>query len=209
MFWRRCVFAWPWTFYFVRYHYVLWSSFCRILSQFAWCMLILFSSFREALRLRYSLLPYWYTLFAISEKDASPPMAPLLYHFPTDERTFTVDNAFMVGEALLVHPVVHEAASAVDVYLPNGTWYLHADWSVSLTPSPSLTSLLTFDLSFLIPIPLLTICSLKPSHLRYVASRKLMHFNRAANPSSKIWMLLLNSAWLDYSIDFTPSSFSF
>ncbi|VDO11949.1 unnamed protein product [Rodentolepis nana] len=77
---------------------------------------------RDALRLRYSLLPYWYTLFALSERDASPPMAPLFYHFPTDERTFAIDNAFMVGDALLVHPVVHVGAQSVDVYLPNGVF---------------------------------------------------------------------------------------
>ncbi|VDL94176.1 unnamed protein product [Schistocephalus solidus] len=85
---------------------------------------------RDALRLRYSLLPYWYTLFARSEFDAQPPMAPLMFHFPTDPTTFVIDNEHMVGEALLVHPVVHEGAMSVDVYLPQGTWYLHNDWKV-------------------------------------------------------------------------------
>lgn len=89
-----------------------------------------FLLFREALRIRYSMLPYWYTLFAVSETDASLPMAPLFYHFPEDERTFGIDDAFMVGGALLVHPVVHEGANSVDVYLPQGTWYLHDDWKV-------------------------------------------------------------------------------
>nr|CDS33785.1 neutral alpha glucosidase AB [Hymenolepis microstoma] len=89
-----------------------------------------FDAIRDALRLRYSLLPYWYTLFALNERDASPPMAPLFYHFPTDERTFAIDNAFMVGDALLVHPVVHEGAKSVDVYLPNGIWYLQDDWTI-------------------------------------------------------------------------------
>ncbi|BHF62802.1 hypothetical protein SprV_0200578800 [Sparganum proliferum] len=83
---------------------------------------------RDALRLRYSLLPYWYTLFARSEFDAQPPMAPLMFHFPTDSTTFSIDNEHMVGEALLVHPVVHEGAMSVDVYLPRGTWYLHNEW---------------------------------------------------------------------------------
>ncbi|CDS39626.1 neutral alpha glucosidase AB [Echinococcus multilocularis] len=85
---------------------------------------------REALRLRYSLLPYWYTLFARSEVTSLLPMAPLFYYFPTDENSFSIDDAFMVGEGLLVHPVVQEGASSVDVYLPEGTWYLHDDWRV-------------------------------------------------------------------------------
>ncbi|VDD81861.1 unnamed protein product [Mesocestoides corti] len=85
---------------------------------------------RDALRLRYSLLPYWYTLFARSEHDNRPPMAPLFFEFPNDANTFAIDNQFMVGEALLVHPVVHEGATSVDVYLPKGTWFLHGDWKV-------------------------------------------------------------------------------
>ncbi|KAL5110032.1 Neutral alpha-glucosidase AB [Taenia crassiceps] len=85
---------------------------------------------REVLRLRYSLLPYWYTLFALGEVTSLIPMAPLFFHFPTDENSFSIDDAFMVGEGLLVHPVVHEGASTVDVYLPEGTWYLHDDWKV-------------------------------------------------------------------------------
>ncbi|KAL5968257.1 Neutral alpha-glucosidase AB [Taenia solium] len=85
---------------------------------------------REALRLRYSLLPYWYTLFALSEVTSLIPMAPLFFHFPTDESSFSIDDAFMVGEGLLMHPVVYEGASNVDVYLPEGTWYLHDDWKV-------------------------------------------------------------------------------
>lgn len=62
-------------------------------------------------------------------------MAPLFFHFPTDENSFSIDDAFMVGEGLLVHPVVHEGASSVDVYLPEGTWYLHDDWKVRLDGS--------------------------------------------------------------------------
>lgn len=86
---------------------------------------------RNALAVRYSFLPYWYTLFAMGEYDAQPPMAPMLHHFPRDPLTFKMDDQFMVGEAVLVHPVVKEGATYVEPYLPKGVWYLHDGWKVT------------------------------------------------------------------------------
>lgn len=80
---------------------------------------------RDAVRLRYSYLPLWYTLFYESERTGVPPMRPIWYEFPTDEKSFDVDDEHMVGDALLVRPVIKSGATEVEVYFPgsNQLWY--------------------------------------------------------------------------------------
>ena len=72
----------------------------------------------ETLKLRHRIMPYYYTLFYEAHKTGMPPMRPLFAHFPTDEKTFAIENAHLVGNALLVHPVMEENANSIDVYLP-------------------------------------------------------------------------------------------
>jgi alpha 1,3-glucosidase len=78
---------------------------------------------RSAIRKRYALLPYWYTLFHQTEKEGIPPMRPLWLHFPEDVKTYNVEGQHLVGDALLVSPVTDKGASSISVYLPEGIWY--------------------------------------------------------------------------------------
>lgn len=80
---------------------------------------------RQAIRLRYMLLPYWYTLFYKAEQQGGPIMKPLWVDFPKDKHTFALDDQHLVGSAILVKPVVDQGAVGVTVYLPgeNELWY--------------------------------------------------------------------------------------
>ncbi|XP_004400449.1 PREDICTED: neutral alpha-glucosidase C [Odobenus rosmarus divergens] len=80
---------------------------------------------REAIRQRYTLLPYWYSLFYRAHVAAQPVMRPLWIEFPEELDTFGVEDEYMLGSALLVHPVTEPKASTVDVFLPgsNEVWY--------------------------------------------------------------------------------------
>lgn len=79
---------------------------------------------RDAIRLRYSYLPYWYTLFYEGETTGVPPMRPLWYEFPKDKQTFDMDSQFLVGNALLIRPVTQAQITSVDVYFPpESVWY--------------------------------------------------------------------------------------
>ncbi|KAK2533211.1 Ganc [Columba livia] len=80
---------------------------------------------REAIRERYVLLPYLYTLFYRAHTAAEPVMRPLWIEFPGKIETFGVDNEYMLGNALLVHPVTEPEAKAVSVLLPGSEeiWY--------------------------------------------------------------------------------------
>lgn len=82
------------------------------------------SLIRQAIRTRYSFLPYWYTLFYETEKTGVPMMRPLWYEFPGEEGTYGREGIHMVGDALLVAPVLKKSATQVDVYFPGAEyWY--------------------------------------------------------------------------------------
>lgn len=79
--------------------------------------------FRSAIRKRYALLPFWYTLFFENEKNGMPPMRPVWLEFPDDVNAYPIQDQHLVGNALLVHPVTDKGATSVQVYLPKGVWY--------------------------------------------------------------------------------------
>ncbi|KFP30782.1 Neutral alpha-glucosidase C, partial [Colius striatus] len=85
---------------------------------------------REAVRARYVLLPYLYTLFHRAHAAAEPVMRALWIEFPGKIETFAVENEYMLGNALLVHPVTEREAKAVSVLLPGSQeiWYDFRTW---------------------------------------------------------------------------------
>lgn len=86
---------------------------------------------REAIRLRYRLMPYLYTQLWRASRDDVPVVQPLFFAFPLDEAARTVEDAFMVGPDVLVAPVLEEGATTRRVYLPKnrGGWYVFHDGS--------------------------------------------------------------------------------
>jgi hypothetical protein len=58
---------------------------------------------RSAIRARYSLLPFWYTLFYQGESNGNPIMKPMWAVFPKDAATFAIDNQYMLGKFKHVH----------------------------------------------------------------------------------------------------------
>jgi alpha-glucosidase len=85
------------------------------------------SAYRQAIELRYRLLPYLYNLFHEASLNGSPLIRPLFYHYPQDPAAYTVEDAYLVGETLLTAPVAVEGATSRPVYLPVGTWIHYWD----------------------------------------------------------------------------------
>ncbi|GMF61652.1 unnamed protein product [Phytophthora fragariaefolia] len=73
--------------------------------------------------MRHRLLPYIYTLGYHAHSEGLPIARSLLMEFPTDTVTHNIDHQFMLGDALLVTPVVNKGATTVTGYFPRGTWY--------------------------------------------------------------------------------------
>ncbi|CAB3247164.1 unnamed protein product [Arctia plantaginis] len=82
---------------------------------------------RDALRKRYALLDFWYTLFYEHTLDGLPVTRALYQEYPNEEETFTIDDQYLIGDKLLVRPVVEPGVTSVKVYLPgaanNVLWY--------------------------------------------------------------------------------------
>ena len=78
---------------------------------------------RKFIRLRYQLLPYLYDLFRECELTGLPIMRPLVLHYQEDPETANLNGEFLVGENLLVAPVLEQGATRKLVYLPKGQWY--------------------------------------------------------------------------------------
>jgi alpha 1,3-glucosidase len=73
---------------------------------------------REAIRRRYRMLPYIYTLFLHANVSGSPVMRPLWYEFPQDANLVNEDKVFMLGNAIAVAPVLAQGETSVRVVLP-------------------------------------------------------------------------------------------
>ncbi|KAM0332416.1 hypothetical protein ACHAQA_002696 [Verticillium albo-atrum] len=77
-----------------------------------------------ALRLRYSLMPSWYTAFYHSNQDGSPIVKPMFYTHPTEEGSFDLDDQLFLGTTGLLHkPVVGKDVESVDIYIPDDEVY--------------------------------------------------------------------------------------
>lgn len=89
---------------------------------------------REALYERYNLLPYWYTLFKEASVTGVPMTRPMFMNFPDDEKTFELDDQFMVGDDLLIKPVASQGQQEITVYLPKVyKWYNYKTFEVAET----------------------------------------------------------------------------
>ena len=80
---------------------------------------------RAALNLRYSLLPYNYTLAREACDTGMPLMRTTWLHHPDDPEAASRTDQFLWGRDLLIAPVVVKGAVTRQVYLPKGTWF---DW---------------------------------------------------------------------------------
>ena len=97
---------------------------------------------RQAIRFRYRLLPYLYTLAEEAARTGQPLMRPLFYHFPNDAAAAAIHDQFLLGSELLVAPVLQPGTEKRLVYLPAGRWYdfwtgemqAGPDWLVAEAP---------------------------------------------------------------------------
>ena len=90
-----------------------------------WMYPALLPQVRAAYALRYRLMPHLYTAMRRGAAAHLPPIRPLAMDFPADPTAAREEDSFLLGEGLLVAPVLEKGALTREVYLPenNVGWY--------------------------------------------------------------------------------------
>lgn len=83
---------------------------------------------REAVLLRYSLIPYIYTAARETYDSGSSICTPLYHRYPEIPAAYEFKYEYMFGEALLVAPIAQPIdtltmLASQRIWLPEGTWY--------------------------------------------------------------------------------------
>ncbi|NSC20467.1 glycoside hydrolase family 31 protein [Streptomyces albus subsp. chlorinus] len=78
---------------------------------------------RAALAERERLVPYLMTLAQLAHRTGAPYVRPVWWQHPRDRRLRDCEDAFLLGDALLVAPVLEPGVRVRAVRLPAGRWY--------------------------------------------------------------------------------------
>jgi alpha-glucosidase len=108
------------------------TPFCRnhtaisSIDQYAWAFgSVVEGLVRDAVRLRYRLLPYIYSAFIRACETGEPVQRPMVLDHQYDGAVRDLDDQYLFGPDLLVAPVTEAGMTARQVYLPAGDWH---DW---------------------------------------------------------------------------------
>ena len=88
-----------------------------------------FPTMLEAVKLRYALFPYIYTMAREAYDTGISICRPLYYNFPDVEEAYSYEGEYMFGNDILVAPITEAAVngkSSKEIWFPEGNW-----WSVS------------------------------------------------------------------------------
>ncbi len=83
-----------------------------------------FNSSKLSLRMRYSLIRYYYTeLFKVSLGEKGSFFKPVFFEYYLDEKTMEImDESFMLGDTFLIYPIFKDETDDIEVYMPIDDW---------------------------------------------------------------------------------------
>ncbi|XP_061375099.1 alpha-xylosidase 1 isoform X2 [Gastrolobium bilobum] len=90
-------------------------------------------SARNALGLRYKLLPHLYTLNYEAHVSGAPIARPLFFSFPTYTECYGLSTQFLLGSSLMISPVLEQGKTEVKALFPPGSWYSLLDLTQTIT----------------------------------------------------------------------------
>lgn len=84
---------------------------------------------KKAYKLRYKLLTYIYSSMYTAHTNGGTVLRPLFFTAPGDVAARSAKEQWMVGESLLVSPVVRPQTTTIEPYFTAGAWYSAQDYS--------------------------------------------------------------------------------
>lgn len=141
----------------------------------------------QAIKTRYMLLYYWYTLFYEASKTGCPSLRPLFFEFPASKECYSLENQVMIGSNIMFSPVMTAGEAKISIFFPGSsdggkeTWYYGQDVLNSVWKPTSFSSIGDFKE---IAIPGLNFIpfffksrSIVPIKQRHRRSSSLMNFD--------------------------------
>ena len=74
-------------------------------------------------KLHEQLRPYLWKTAQACVRDSKPFMRPLIYEWPNDANVVNCQDEYLLGDDLLVAPLLEENETSREVYLPDGVWF--------------------------------------------------------------------------------------
>lgn len=82
-----------------------------------------YEAIKKTIELRYSLIPYLYSINANVTFEGKMPVKPLALAFPDDKKARGIFDEYIYGDEFLVCPVTEPDITKMKIYLPEGVWY--------------------------------------------------------------------------------------
>lgn len=76
------------------------------------------ADFASVVSFRYRLLPYIYSEYMKAALSGDMYIKPLSFLFPEDEKARDIEDQLLVGDSLMMTPIIHEGETKRTVYLP-------------------------------------------------------------------------------------------
>jgi alpha-D-xyloside xylohydrolase len=80
-------------------------------------------SARNALGMRYKILPFLYTLNYEAHMTGAPIARPLFFSFPEYTECYGNSRQFLLGSSFMISPVLEQGKTEVEALFPPGSWY--------------------------------------------------------------------------------------
>jgi len=89
--------------------------------------------FKKYSKLHVKFFPYIYTLVKEAKETGVPVVRSLYLHYPADANTISIKDEFLLGDRVLVAPVLDSGAVSRSVYFPEGNWYDYCSGALAAT----------------------------------------------------------------------------
>lgn len=89
--------------------------------------------YKKYSKLHVKFFPYFYTLTKEAKETGIPVARSLYFHYPNDANTIPIKDQFLLGDRVMVAPVLNSGATSRSVYFPSGVWYDYWTGAVTAT----------------------------------------------------------------------------